>query len=611
MMKRKSLAFKLIVGGILVVTIPLLVVGLFTFIKASKSLSDLSRRQVAMFAESLADTINIALTEELKLAADLSVGNATIKALTALKQEGADVSAGEIQALDRKLFNTMKRIGSDYESVFATDVKGMIVSDGVSGGYKGISIADRAYFQAAVAGRDTVGAPVKSKKTGNAVIPICVPVRSAAGQIVGTLVIATRIEVMAPYILDLEIGDTGYAYMVNDEGQIIVHQDKSITMTRNIHNFKGMEQIADAMTSRQAGVMDYVYKGVPKVGGYAPVGISGWSISVTQEKDDFLATVYAIRNLTLGVGGSFLILTIFAVLYASRGLVEPIRRVIGGLSNGAAQVASASAQVASASQSLAEGASEQASSLEEISSSLEEMSSMTRQNADSAQQTHHLMNETNQVVEKAGESMTHLTTSMNEISTASEETSNIIKTIDEIAFQTNLLALNAAVEAARAGEAGAGFAVVAEEVRNLALRAAEAAKNTATLIEGTVRKIKEGTEMVSTTSEDFSEVAANVFKSSELVADMTAASSEHLKGIEQVTAAVLGIDKITQQNAANSEESASASAQMSSQAHQMNDYVKDLESLLDGLQDDSETSSQTTETVQDHYATAGGKRLIS
>jgi methyl-accepting chemotaxis protein len=205
------------------------------------------------------------------------------------------------------------------------------------------------------------------------------------------------------------------------------------------------------------------------------------------------------------------------------------------------------------SQTLSAAATQQAASLEETSASLEEMNSMTRQNAENAGQADHLMKAVNEIVAKANRTMGDLTGSMGKISKSSAETSNIIKTIDEIAFQTNLLALNAAVEAARAGEAGAGFAVVADEVRNLAMRAAEAARNTSDLIEGTVNRISEGSCLVTSTEQAFTEVAANTAKVGELIDEIAAASKEQSLGIEQLNTAVSEIDKATQQNVANAD----------------------------------------------------------
>jgi len=265
-----------------------------------------------------------------------------------------------------------------------------------------------------------------------------------------------------------------------------------------------------------------------------------------------------------------------------RSITGPLKRVSNGLYTAANEVSLASGEISSASHSLAEGASEQAASIEETSSSLEEMSSMTKQNAGNAGQADSLMKQTNQVVNKANTSMNQLTTSMQEITKASEETSKIIKTIDEIAFQTNLLALNAAVEAARAGEAGAGFAVVADEVRNLAMRAAEAAKNTATLIEGTVKKVTDGSALVKTTNDAFKEVANNAAKVGELVGEIAAASSEQALGIEQVNIAVTEMDKVTQQNAANAEESASASEELNAQAEELKAFVNELTAMVGG-----------------------------
>jgi methyl-accepting chemotaxis protein len=283
-------------------------------------------------------------------------------------------------------------------------------------------------------------------------------------------------------------------------------------------------------------------------------------------------------SISVTIGG--IIIGILLAFFTIRGITKPINRIIETLNEGSDQVASASTQVSTASQSLAEGSAEQAASLEETSSSLEEMASMTKQNADNANQADNLMKEANQTVGKADQSMRELTTSMEEISRASEETSKIIKTIDEIAFQTNLLALNAAVEAARAGEAGAGFAVVADEVRNLAMRAAEAAKNTAGLIEGTVKKVKDGGELVTRTNEAFGEVAKSASKVGELVGEIAAASNEQSDGIEQVNKAMAEMDKVTQQVAANAEESASASEEMNAQAEQMRWSVEDLVALI-------------------------------
>ena len=277
--------------------------------------------------------------------------------------------------------------------------------------------------------------------------------------------------------------------------------------------------------------------------------------------------------------------TLFAVAFGillSTSITRALTGIIRGLTEGSDQVASASGQLSSSSQQLSEGATEQASSLEEVSSSLEEMASMTKQNAENAKQANSMSTEASSAAENSKDAMDKMGQAIQKIKTSSDETAKIIKTIDEIAMQTNLLALNAAVEAARAGEAGRGFAVVAEEVRNLAQRSAEAAKNTASLIEGSQKNAEEGVNSSTEVEKIIEQIIESVGKVSQLIAEVSAASQEQSQGIEQVNTAVAQMDKVTQQNAANAEESASASEELSGQAQSLNTMVADLVALVGG-----------------------------
>ena len=277
-----------------------------------------------------------------------------------------------------------------------------------------------------------------------------------------------------------------------------------------------------------------------------------------------------------------IVLSLIISLFLTRSITGPLNRVIYGLSEGSNQVNDAAAQVSSSSQQLAEGASEQASSLEETSGALEEMAAMTRTNAENARQANELSDQAKTAAQSGDQTMVRLNEAMTAINESSGQISKIIKVIEEIAFQTNLLALNAAVEAARAGDHGKGFAVVADEVRNLAQRAAQASREITGLIEGSVSKAREGTNVAEEVGKALGAIVGDVTKVADLITGITQASEEQAQGVDQVNTAVSQMDKVTQQNSSGAEESAAAAEELTAQAAAVKGMVHELTGVVGG-----------------------------
>ena len=261
------------------------------------------------------------------------------------------------------------------------------------------------------------------------------------------------------------------------------------------------------------------------------------------------------------------------VYAAMRDMATQLRGMVSKVTQATAQLSSAAAEIAQGSSDLSQRTEQQASALEETASSMEELTSTVKQSADNAGQANQLASAARNQAEQGGQVVDQAIEAMSAINQSSRKIADIIGVIDEIAFQTNLLALNAAVEAARAGEQGRGFAVVAGEVRKLAQRSADAAKEIKTLITDSVNKVEDGGQLVERSGQTLKEIVISVKKVSDIVAEIAAAAREQATGIEQVNRAVLQMDQVTQQNAALVEETAAAS-------HVMGDQAKELQNLM-------------------------------
>lgn len=297
----------------------------------------------------------------------------------------------------------------------------------------------------------------------------------------------------------------------------------------------------------------------------------------------------------MGLAGSAAILIgLLLAWLINRTISKPLKAVVASLDEGAGKVKQAAEYMSSNSDTLAQGTSYQAASLEETGAALEEVDAMTRNNADNARQSEALARLTDEVLEKAEQSMMQMAESMERLTESGGEIARIVKSIDEIAFKTNLLALNAAVEAARAGVAGYGFAVVANEVRNLAGRAGEAARNTQTLIEVTVQRIGQCSSLVDLTQEDFKKVKGTSCKQAGLIAEIAGASVDQAEGIAQIKQAVARMDQVVQNTATSAEESAAVSHSLNGQVDQLNKVIKRIYIMVDGYGGDGTTAEKVT-----------------
>ncbi|MBN2297620.1 MAG: Cache 3/Cache 2 fusion domain-containing protein [Deltaproteobacteria bacterium] len=612
---RLNLQNKLIVGGIASVLVPLLVVAFFSVMKASNNLELFAKQSSNEIARGLADLTDKTMSQELKLAKQISLENTVISMASTVERFGLENTGSAAEQLVMMLSQAMHEIGEEYEGIMITDARGVVYADGSGGKMKGNSLENQDYFAQAKQGKANIGAAIRSEITGKLVVPVCAPIFKDSKKFMGCVVVIVQIDYIMNKLANTKIGRTGYAFMIDSQGIIVAHPNPEHILKLDISAQKGMEKIASEMMAGQTGVQEYTFEGSQKIAGFSPVRITGWSVGATQPKDEFLAAGRDIRNLIVIIATvSLALVTIIIILFA-RGITSPLAKgvalakkmaqgdftqsidvvrndeigdlaealremvsrlgtLVNNVKSISNEVYSATNEVASGTQGLSQATQEQASAIEEIASTIEEMASSIKLNASNANEGLDKAGNTKNALNNNLEIGGRLTQAMDDIYQSSGKIEEIIVTVNEVAFQTNLLALNAAVEAARAGEHGKGFAVVAEEVRSLAQKTADASKQIKVLIEDTLNKINAGNDLVKLSENSLNESVSYMDELSDTMDEIASSSAEQAKGVDELNRSIVQIETITQQNASTVEELAGASENMSMDTKQLSDMMK-------------------------------------
>ncbi len=602
MFKNLKIATKLLLFGISVMTIPLLTVGISSISIAGNALTRSTDEQLLTRANELALLIDNVLADEIKTAKSWSILDVTVNALDSSTIMETDDVNNRISALNNTFTNIQNTegLGENYQVIIATDTSGIIIAASQEN-YLGVSVSDRGYIKDALQGKVNLGAVGLNKVTGDPFIPIGIPVYSSDGRITGALATIIDILFINKISNDITIGETGYPYIIDSTGLILAHPNHDHIMKTNLSKTVGMEQVIANMVSGKRAVDKYVFEGIPKSCGYAPVELTGWSVGLTLPDEEFLAPIFLVRNIVASVGLTFLILGIAISLLFARSISSRLKKsvnfaskiasgdltadidinqkdevgqlaaslqdmsqnlnnILKDINSASNQVASGAQQISSTSQEISSGATEQASSTEEVSSAMEQLAANIHQNTESSQSADEIAKKITTEATQGGEAVNQTVSAMKSIAER-------ISVIEDIARNTNMLALNAAIEAARAGDAGKGFAVVASEVRKLAENSGNAAAEITEIAGSSVQAAEKAGNLIN-------ELVPQIQKTAELVQEINISSLEQTKGAEQINQALQQLDTVIQQNASSSEEMASMAEELSSQSELMQSNVE-------------------------------------
>lgn len=611
----KSISFRLIAGGCILVLLPLIVIGFIAITKSTDALMEAGKANAKSTAHEIADVVETSLDLQSETAAAFASDSYIVEVLDKVKRDGVQAAINELAKLRQDMKRKYKALNEHYLGIFVTNEKGLLLTGELASGkeYKGSNIETRNYFQEAKrTGKAVIGDVVRSKSTGKLIYVACAPILSETNEFLGIFGMSIKAESIVNVVSENKVGKTGYGWMINKDGIIIAHPNEKFILDLDLKTLAGMENIVKAMLAGNSGVEEYVFKAVPKISGFAPVPLQGWSIGVTQNKEEFLEAPQAIRNSVLITMLISLLVVGILVYFSARSITTPINNAVAGLkdiaegegdltkrlevstrdevgemarwfntfldklqqiirqiADNSTGVGTNATQLSSISENLLAGAEdtaqrsnnvataseEMSANLNTVAAAMEESATNASMVATAAEQMSSTINEIAENAEKAREVSSQAVGQadsayerMNELGVAADKIGKVTETITEISEQTNLLALNATIEAARAGEAGKGFAVVANEIKELAKQTAEATLDIKNLIDDVQNTSKSTEGEIEEISKIIGGVNDIVSTIATAVEEQTAATQEIAENISQASQGIQEVNENVNQS---------------------------------------------------------------